>query len=646
MIRSVHTGHAQYSEIEETASYFASQISAYGTPYEVYRVYTSNDEPYTNSLIINNRVFVPQMGTGNDGAAIASYQSAMPGYEILGFTGSWESTDALHCRVKEISDTEMLYVEHVPMHGEYAVGSYNVNATVIPYSGTTITSGYPRVYYRVDSGSWNYVTMSSVGNDEYQGTIPQQTAGSEIDYYIVAQDGSGRTENHPYIGAADAHSFSVEGQAQPAELVVNVSSVVKNMTVDETGSEIIQLSNSGEGTINYTLSLSENRGSIDRNLTGSTVVNNTTEFTHGETTIWTFTVTCSSDDNEWVKDLWVDFPTGVTVNSSTALVGGSGGDIPTDGTTGDGITLHWGGAGYMANGQAATTEVEVTISSGFIGEIVLPWTLHGDEWGNAPHEVNGTMTLTPLSNPLSWVSLGSNSGTINAFETHNITLNFDSNGLAVGDYNCYLHINDDRELTVIPVTLSVIDAPNYPTWEPVTYANDPVMLYASITVNNTPAVAGDIVGAFVGEECRGTATVQVNGRASFVVMEIEMAQTNEVISFKVYANSSDAIYNADYSTTADPGETIGDSENMVPINAITNTSAPDFVGRMIEDGYVILYWEPIQEAITYRVYSSDNPFIGFTLDNTGALDLTERGITWSAPLNSASKRFYYVTVIY
>ena len=47
-----------------------------------------------------------------DDDAIAVYQAAMPGYEILGFTGSWESTDALHCRTKGIPDLDMIHIDH------------------------------------------------------------------------------------------------------------------------------------------------------------------------------------------------------------------------------------------------------------------------------------------------------------------------------------------------------------------------------------------------------------------------------------------------------------------------------------------------------------------------------------------------------
>ena len=64
-------------------------------------------QPYTNSIILNNKVLVPIENNSYDDDALASYAEALPGYEILGFTGSWESTDALHCRAKGIPDLEM-----------------------------------------------------------------------------------------------------------------------------------------------------------------------------------------------------------------------------------------------------------------------------------------------------------------------------------------------------------------------------------------------------------------------------------------------------------------------------------------------------------------------------------------------------------
>jgi len=84
LIRSVPASHPQYAAIEATAAYYAGQTSSYGTPFQVFRVNTPNNQPYTNSLILNKKVIVPIMNSTYDAAAIAAYQAAMPGYEIVG----------------------------------------------------------------------------------------------------------------------------------------------------------------------------------------------------------------------------------------------------------------------------------------------------------------------------------------------------------------------------------------------------------------------------------------------------------------------------------------------------------------------------------------------------------------------------------
>ena len=48
------------------------------------------------------------MNSSWDGPALEAYEAAMPGYIIEPFTGSWQSTDALHCRVKGIPDITLL----------------------------------------------------------------------------------------------------------------------------------------------------------------------------------------------------------------------------------------------------------------------------------------------------------------------------------------------------------------------------------------------------------------------------------------------------------------------------------------------------------------------------------------------------------
>lgn len=221
LIRSVPTSHAQYDEIEAAVDYFEAQTSSYGTPYEIYRVYTPSNQPYTNSLILNNKVLVPMINSSWDDDAIATYQAAMPGYEVLGFTGSWESTDALHCRTMGLADRGMLYVHHLPIVGTVRVGArYQVEASITSYSGEAVIADSVAVFYRVGGGAYNRVAMTNTAGNTWVATIPSQLPGTQVGYYIHAADGSGRRANHPYIGAPDPHLFLVGGLSAPVVSIV------------------------------------------------------------------------------------------------------------------------------------------------------------------------------------------------------------------------------------------------------------------------------------------------------------------------------------------------------------------------------------------------------------------------------------------
>jgi agmatine/peptidylarginine deiminase len=209
MIIEVPQSHSQYDELEEAVDYFESRMNCYGTPYNVVRVYAPNGQPYVNSLILNDKVLVPTTGSSWDDDAIASYETAMPGYEVLGFSGSWYSTDAIHCRAMGITDRYMLSINHTPLrNGAPSEDGFLVEAEVIPYSGEVLVEDTPVVYWIADS-TWNAVTMESSGGYEYEAYIPPYPHGTDIHYFIHAEDSSGKSENHPYIGPLDAHSFTV-----------------------------------------------------------------------------------------------------------------------------------------------------------------------------------------------------------------------------------------------------------------------------------------------------------------------------------------------------------------------------------------------------------------------------------------------------
>jgi len=106
LIRRVPQSHPQYHMVEDVATYLASVNTSAGGAWTIYRVDTPSDQPYTNSLILNDHVFVPIVGSAWDDAALEVYRSAMPGYTVSGWTGSWQPTDALHCRTRGVPEEE------------------------------------------------------------------------------------------------------------------------------------------------------------------------------------------------------------------------------------------------------------------------------------------------------------------------------------------------------------------------------------------------------------------------------------------------------------------------------------------------------------------------------------------------------------
>ena len=213
LIRKVPSSHAQYSLIEAAAAFWATTNCPYGYPYKVYRVNTPQDQPYTNSIILNNKALVPIMNSIWDDSALAVYQAAMPGYEVIGFTGNpstpWESTDALHCRVMGIADLGILFVKHNPLWGKQPCETnYMINADIIACSDSAVKNDSVLIWYKVNSGNFQAVGMSNTGANHYTGMIPMQPAGSTVKYYIFAADKSNRRATAPFIGAADPFTFT------------------------------------------------------------------------------------------------------------------------------------------------------------------------------------------------------------------------------------------------------------------------------------------------------------------------------------------------------------------------------------------------------------------------------------------------------
>ena len=173
------------------------------------------------------------MNSSWDDDAIDVYEEALPGYEILSFTGSWESTDALHCRTKGIPDLEMLQIFHSPIQNQSnPQNSYMVEVIINDLSQTGLVEEELKVHWWIDdSNVVEEITMSVCAEDIldcYSANIPSQPIDANIKYYIQAMDNSGRLETLPMAGYFDFNSIgspSIPGDVNQDESV-NILDIV------------------------------------------------------------------------------------------------------------------------------------------------------------------------------------------------------------------------------------------------------------------------------------------------------------------------------------------------------------------------------------------------------------------------------------
>lgn len=257
----------RYANFEAMADYWANQVSSYGNNYQVYRTNWMIDKnAYTNSLIMNNKVFVA-FNTGTAGnynaAAAAVYEDAMPGYEIIGISYNyWYSTDALHCRTHEVPDFEMLRIAHMPYFGiqEYS-NAYNFEAEVYSFNNSNnITS--VKLYYSENGGPYLSADMSNTGGNMYSVSIEGLVAGSEIKYYIEAIDDRPKTETHPFIGEADPHIFTIEDVSG----ICNTTNTGYIRAYPNPASEVLYFINNNTPVATYTIKIYNEQGSIVKSI--------------------------------------------------------------------------------------------------------------------------------------------------------------------------------------------------------------------------------------------------------------------------------------------------------------------------------------------------------------------------------------------
>jgi agmatine/peptidylarginine deiminase len=209
-----------------------------GEPYEILRLDTARYAgdrlaAYTNSLILNDVVYVPLFGIPEDRVALAQWKQALPGHRVKGFEFvlddepalnararrmygdgiGWRDFDALHCRTRAVWDPHMLHIAVEPVVSSPApADSYEVVASIVPYSGELLVEDELELRWRVEGADgWQIMGLSRDDDGLFRASLLAGPTERRVEYYVVAVDASGRRETAPPTAPAAVFAFTPGG---------------------------------------------------------------------------------------------------------------------------------------------------------------------------------------------------------------------------------------------------------------------------------------------------------------------------------------------------------------------------------------------------------------------------------------------------
>jgi len=230
--------HALFQVYETIANNELSRLKThYGRPYEIVgmntaRYFKEDLAAYSNSIIVNETIYVPLFRIKEDSLALARWQELMPGYTIKGFeynvqnepalsaqikqrypTYGWNHGDALHCRTRAVWDPEMLFISTKRLDKEVDVKQKHIVYTsIIDYSKKGLVKAKTELCWRVVGASeWQHLKLNQIETvDHFFAEIPFHPSGTAIEYYISAASKSGKTEAQPRTAPLGTYRFLIK----------------------------------------------------------------------------------------------------------------------------------------------------------------------------------------------------------------------------------------------------------------------------------------------------------------------------------------------------------------------------------------------------------------------------------------------------
>lgn len=214
-------GVADGPQIDANLQYVLNNFqTCYGRPYKVVRIPmppsasgqyppSSNYFTYTNSVFVNKTVIVPIYGLSQDTTALRIYRENLPGYRVVGINcaSMISALGAIHCITKEIGVNEPIFFSHAKLLNTLNTASpYEVKSYIKTKSGVASA----RVYWRTDTTqTYNSVNMTQT-LDTFRASIPAQSLGTKIYYYIYATSNSGKISTKPFTAPSGYIKFAID----------------------------------------------------------------------------------------------------------------------------------------------------------------------------------------------------------------------------------------------------------------------------------------------------------------------------------------------------------------------------------------------------------------------------------------------------
>jgi agmatine/peptidylarginine deiminase len=238
--------HEHYEIYERIVADELSQLrNAYGKPYRIVRIKLGRIiedylTAYTNSLILNETVYVPLYGIASDSMALETWKSIMPGYKVKGFefviedqpylffqsfekynevgeVPGWAPDDALHCRTRAVWDEDMIFISLNRIAAEIPITQEAVlYASIKDYGKAGFEGDAIKLFWRVKgSARWELANMSSEKEREHWYVMmPREKEGTVIEYYVEATSRSGRVGRRPSTAPLGFYSFKYVEQRE------------------------------------------------------------------------------------------------------------------------------------------------------------------------------------------------------------------------------------------------------------------------------------------------------------------------------------------------------------------------------------------------------------------------------------------------